>query len=281
MTPAPGATRESRLAAAASRWQAILAARPELAPAVALQQQLITLVVDLTETLERATIPLPVPVMTPALLSLCDELGRGGAGEAAEHIKASILETRMDAASLLVASFTRDQEAIRTGATHRGLSPDLVWLLAELAVSPYMHVLQSALLSPTSGEPALAAALADWSHGYCAACGSWPALAEIHESHRVLRCSFCARPWELKTFSCVYCGTAGERFVIFAGSADRPDRRIEICGGCGGYLKTVDVPELSPFPLLAIADLETMDLDMMAMEKGYRRPGLKDFKKKG
>ena len=140
-------------------------------------------------------------------------------------------------------------------------------------------MLQSVLLSPASGEPALAAALADWNHGYCAACGSWPALAEIHESHRVLRCSFCARPWELKTFSCVYCGTGGERFVIFAGSPDRPDRRIEICGGCGGYLKTVDVPELSPFPLLAIADLETMDLDMMAMEKGYRRPGLKDFKR--
>lgn len=306
MVPAPAATRESRLAAAASRWQAILAARPELAPAVALQQQLITLVVDLTETVQRARlprlslpprylaaklargvpafatepIPLPVPVMMPALLSLCDELARGGAGEAAEHIKASIVETQMDAASLLVASFSRDQQAIRTGATHRGLSPDLVWLIAELAVSPYMHVLQSVLLSPAGGEPALAAALADWSHGYCAACGSWPALAEIHESHRVLRCSFCARPWELKTFSCVYCGTSGERFVIFAGSPDRPDRRIEICGGCGGYLKTVDVAELSPFPLLAIADLETMDLDMMAMEKGYRRPGLRDFKKK-
>ena len=306
MVPAPAATRESRLAAAASRWQAILAARPELAPAIALQQQLITLVVDLTETVERARlprlslpprylaaklargvpafatepIPLPVPVMTPALLSLCDELARGGAGEAAEHIKASIVETQMDAASLLVASFSRDQEAIRTGATHRGLSPDLVWLIAELAVSPYMHVLQSVLLSPAAGEPALAAALADWNHGYCPACGSWPALAEIHESHRVLRCSFCARPWELKTFSCVYCGTAGERFVIFAGSPDRPDRRIEICGGCGGYLKTVDVDELSPFPLLAIADLETMDLDMMAMEKGYRRPGLKEFKRR-
>ena len=83
----------------------------------------------------------------------------------------------------------------------------------------------------------------------------------------------------MKTFSCVYCGTGGDRFVIFAGSPDRPDRRIEICGGCGGYLKTVDVPELSPFPLLAIADLETMDLDMMAMEKGYRRPALKDFKR--
>ena len=42
------------------------------------------------------------------------------------------------------------------------------------------------------------------------------------------------------------------------------------------YLKTVDLPELSPFPLLAIADLETMDLDVAAMEHGYTRPALKD-----
>jgi hypothetical protein len=42
-------------------------------------------------------------------------------------------------------------------------------------------------------------------------------------------------------------------------------------------MKTVDASELSPFPLIAIADLETMDLDMAAMERGYSRPPLKDF----
>jgi hypothetical protein len=42
----------------------------------------------------------------------------------------------------------------------------------------------------------------------------------------------------------------------------------------------VDVPELSPFPLLAIADLETMDLDVAAMENNYRRPEMKAFSKR-
>ena len=293
------------MAVAASRWAAILAARPELAPAVALQEHLIARVVDLTEIVERAPLPrlslpprylaakltrgipalaaepmpLPLQVMNPALLGMCDELARGGAGEAAEHIKAAIEESRLDAGSLLTASFNRDQHAIRTGATQRGLSPDLVWLVAELAVSPYVHVLQGVLLSPAVPDATLSTALANWSHGYCPACGSWPALAEIHESHRILRCSFCAHAWELKTYACVYCGNASERFVTFAGSIDRPHLRVEICGGCGGYLKTVDVAQLSPFPLLAIADLETMELDMMAMDKGYRRPPLMDFRR--
>ena len=59
---------------------------------------------------------------------------------------------------------------------------------------------------------------------------------------------------------------------------ERKDRRLEVCVSCAGYLKTVDIAALSPFPLLAIADLETMDLDVAAMERGYARPPLKDFR---
>ena len=303
--PAPIQTREGRLAHAARRWTAILAARPDLEPAVGLQRQLIGLVLDLTELVERARlprlslpprylaaklgrgvpalagepIPLPVAMLTPTLIRLCEELAKGGAADAADHIRTAIAESRMEAGSLLTASFQRDHNAIRTGAEHRGLSPDLLWLVAELAVSPFAYVLQQVVLPPAADDP-IAAALTNWGHGYCPACGSWPALAEIHAAHRIFRCSFCARAWELKTFACIYCGEGGDPFVIFAGAADRLDRRIEICGRCAGYLKTVDVEELSPFPLLAIADLETMELDMAAMEKGYRRPALKDFRRR-
>src|SRR3984957_17388899 len=116
------ATRESRLAEAAGRWDPLVAARPDLEPAVALQRQLIGLVVDLAQTIEHARlprlslppkylaaklwrgvpalagepIPLPVAALRPTLLRLCEELSKGGAGEAADHIRASIEETRMD-----------------------------------------------------------------------------------------------------------------------------------------------------------------------------------------
>ncbi len=35
--------------------------------------------------------------------------------------------------------------------------------------------------------------------------------------------------------------------------------------------------ELSPFPLIAIGDLETMDMDVFAMKQGFQRPRLKSF----
>lgn len=302
------ATRQSRLAEATRRWDALKAAQPDLAPAVDLQRQLLGLVIDLMDVIEGGRmprlslpakylaaklargvpalsgepIPLPVGVLTPTLVRLCEELAAGGAGETAEHIKAALVETRMDAGSLLTASLARDQQSIRVGAAHRGLAPDLVWLVAELAVSPFAYALQETLFAGTADSP-LGAALSAWTHGYCPACGSWPAIAEVVARRRALRCSFCAFAWDTGSHGCVYCGETGEKFVTPSAEAalveSRKHRRVEICNTCRSYMKAVDVNELSPFPLVAIADLETMDLDMAAIERGYSRPPLREFGK--
>ncbi len=275
-----------------ARWDALRAARPDLTPAVDLQQQLLEIVISTAQAIDGKLprlslprkyleaklargvpilsgepIPLPVPLLSTALLTLCNVLAAGGAGDAAVHIRQSLEQREIDAGALLTASLSRNQEAIRVGATHRGLAPDLVWLLAELATSPVAHALQLALLP--SGTA--------WNHGYCPTCGSWPALAEVVDGHHVLRCSFCAAAWEMTEYCCIYCGESGEPFVTAAPDQERVNRRLEVCASCQGYLKALDVPALSPFPLLAIYDMETMDLDLAAMEHGYSRPPLKEF----
>ena len=159
--------------------------------------------------------------------------------------------------------------------TTAGLAPDLLWLVAELAVSPFA-LRPAADLFFDHGRPTIrpARGARRWAHGYCPLCGSWPALAEVAAGHRVLRCSFCALAWDAA--SRTRASTAAKqarRSSPRAPDPARTDRRLEVCGTCGGYLKTIDVPELSPFPLLAIADLETMDLDMAAMERGYQPAG--------
>ncbi len=301
----PAISRQKQADLAERRWRAVLAARPDLRPALDLQRQLLNLVADLSETVENGRlprlslpqkylaaklgrgvpvlagepIPLPVPVLRPSLLRLCDALAEGGAGDAATHVRDAIASGNIECGSLLTASLARNQAAIRTGAAHRGLAADLVWLAAELAVGPFVHALQRALFA-APGED-LGAALKHWNHGYCPACGSWPALAEVVSGHRTLRCSFCSSAWELTTYACIYCEDTGEKFVTAAPDEERKDRRLEVCTSCGGYLKTIDMPELSPFPLLSISDIETTDLDVAAMEHGYQRPALKDFAKKG
>src|SRR5216110_1848261 len=172
------------------RWQAIAEARPDLAPAVALQRRLLGHVIELdaaiaarplprlslpprylavkltrgVPALAGEPIPLPVPILAPALFDLCDALARGGAGEAATHIRESIDGGQLEAASLLTASLHRDQAALRTGATHRGLSPDLMWLVAELAVSPFEHALQRLVFGAVASAD-LREALDAWPHG--------------------------------------------------------------------------------------------------------------------
>jgi FdhE protein len=286
-------------ALAERRWRALVEARPELRSAIDLQRGLLVLVIDLARTLESGRlprlslparylaaklargvpilagepVPLPVGLLRQSLVQFCAALAAGGAGEAAEHIASAIDAGRLDAGSLLTASLARDEHAIRTGATHMDLAPDLTWLVAELAVGPVAHALQRTLLGSASGP--LADALGAWNAGYCPACGSWPALAEVVEGHRLLRCAFCAATWERTLYACVYCDEAGEAFVTAAPDAARDDRRIEVCRACGAYLKTVDVAAASPFPLVAIADMETMDLDVAAMEHQYGRPALR------
>jgi FdhE protein len=284
------------------RWHTVLEARPDLSPAIGLQRRLLTIVAGLGQAFESGRlprlslppkylaaklirgvpalagepIPLPVPLLQPALLRLCEALAAGGAGEAATRIKEAVQNGDIDAGSLLKACLARNQTAIRTVASHRGLAPDLVWLVAELAVSPFVHILQRVLFDPAVPD-VLGSALQGWNRGYCPACGSWPALAEVAGGHRTLRCAFCASAWELTTHACIYCEESGEPFVTAAPNEERKDRRIEVCRACGGYLKTIDLAELSPFPLLSISDIETTDLDVAAMEHGYARPMLKDF----
>src|SRR3989441_3027495 len=284
------------------RWRAILEARADLAPAIDLQRRLLTLVSELGGTIENGRvprlslppkylaaklargvpafagepIPLPVALMRKTLVQLCDALAAGGAGETATHIRDAIDNGSMEPGSLLAASLARNQAAIRTGATRRGLAPDLVWLVAQLAVPPFLHALQRTLLAHAT-EDTLRSALEGWDRGHCPACGSWPALAEVVGGHRTLRCSFCSSGWELNHYACIYCEESGEPFVTAAPNEERKDRRVEVSAACGGYLKTVDLPDLSPFPLLSISDIETTDLDVAAMEHGYARPALKDF----
>jgi FdhE protein len=297
----PPVPRGAVLQQAEARWAALAETRPELVPAVDLQRRLLGIVIDLAAETEAGRLPrlslppkyvaaklgrgvpalagepVPMPDLKAPLVALCEALAEGGAGDPARHIAAVLEDGSLDATSLAAASLQRDQRAIRVGALQRSLSPDLFWLVAELAVGPFAHALERVVLPDPASDPVLGPALAAWERGYCPLCGSWAALAEVVGGMKLLRCSFCAATWGLTEYACAHCGAADESFRTTAPDEERKDRRIEVCGTCSSYLKTVDLPDLSPFPLVAVTDLETMDLDMAAMQAGYTRPAARDF----
>jgi len=100
-------------------------------------------------------------------------------------------------------------------------------------------------------------------------------LAEFFFGERLHRCAYCAAAWRILIRGCTYCGEPGEHFRTIPIDREHPGKRLEVCRRCGGYLKTIDVAWPTPFPLLAIEDFATGDLDRAAIGHGFRRIGLR------
>lgn len=287
---------------AEARWAELASARPDLAPAIDMQRSMVSRTIDAVDrlgaaeiagiTLEpalaatklRAATPvlrgevlaLPTELLGPLVLQACDDLAAGGAGEVAQHVRACLDAGRIDMGSLLAASFDRNQSAIRMKAMHESIAPDVLWLAAELAVGPAAHIAQRAVFAPHGGapHPAVAGALDAWPHGYCPACGSWPAFGETVEGATQLRCSFCGLGWPGEQPGCTYCKTD----QLTAVKTDPSEaHRVELCGGCGAYLKWLVPPVTTPFELLPIEDLASLALDVLAAEQGFGRPSMPEL----
>jgi len=296
----PHADQATRQALGDRRWSRMAAAKPDLSAAVALQRKLIGLVDGLAGRFEqlgapKLTLPprylttklgagipalasepirMPVELLGPTFVDLCRTLAEGGGGEATAKIHTVAENGQLDVRAVLTLALRREQGALRVAATKGGLGHDLLWLVADLCVSAYADALRRALFD-SAPEP-LHTALNGWSRGYCALCGSWPTLVERASGARRLRCSLCAAAWEVPDGSCLYCGEHGEAFAVVT-----PDptngRSLDTCRSCKGYAKTLETETSLPFPLVALADLDSMDLDMAAMRAGLARPALKQF----
>ncbi len=219
--------------------------------------------------------PLPVDVLTPVMADLGAAITGATGYVAARRVADALTSGAVDPARLLALVYQRDQDGVRLLATDHALVVDMLWLLGDLAVAPIVHLQQFAALRDGNPESPVREALERWDHGYCPACGSWPALAEFFFGERLLRCAFCACTWRQAVDQCAFCHERGENFATVVPDREQPGRRIELCRACGGFLKTLDVELVTPFPLVAIEDLASSDLDQAALHHGFKRLPLK------
>jgi FdhE protein len=120
-----------------------------------------------------------------------------------------------------------------------------------------------------------AASPADWTQGYCPICGAWPLRAELRgiERERYLRCARCGADWIGAWLRCTYCGEDNhERLGLLSAEGQLDSRRVETCASCRHYLKAfAALTPASPLEML-LDDLETLELDLAARERGFTRP---------
>jgi FdhE protein len=187
--------------------------------------------------------------------------------DAAPRLMKAIQSGRLDMAT--VTSFVLDAQAQRIHQLAEELDLDV-----PLTASVLSLTLFPILVSIREGfEPLLSTN--SWSQGYCLVCGCFPKLGEFRglEQTRFLRCNLCAAEWQFPRLQCPCCGNRDHgRLGYLHVEGEEGKCRANTCEECRQYVKMVSTLfPLSPIKLL-VADVATVHLDLLAVERGYSPP---------
>ena len=157
-----------------------------------------------------------------------------------------------DALALLEAAIAEDDASVRTVATRAGLSAAITAAAAALATMPLMQACRRAWAAKIP---------AAWNDATCAICGAWAAFVEVRGLERRL------------AHRCARCGNRDHgRLTALVSERAQERARVEACLACSGYLKTITLLTATPAADVALLDLETVHLDVAAIEHDFRRP---------
>jgi FdhE protein len=188
------------------------------------------------------------------------------AGPEAIGLRATAGDVALDARAFLEAAVNADADRLEALARSLDIDPDVLAAVAALAVMPLLHALRRRFDSALDPR---------WDQGWCPLCGGWPHLAEQRglERTRRLRCARCGGDWAQPGVRCPYCGVVGhEARAALVSEQDGEARKIETCSACRGYLKSVSTLHAWAGDEVALTDLATVDLDLVALERAFERP---------
>jgi FdhE protein len=176
-----------------------------------------------------------------------------------------------DVMRLLAAAVRQDLAQIGALASEAGIDRGALTSIAHLATFP---LLQSCGRLLEDRIPR------SWMEGYCPICAAWPILAERRglDRTRRLRCGRCGGEWQVQWLCCTYCGEREHERLGSLVPEQRGERlNVETCSSCHGYVKSVaTLQRIPPFELL-LQDLESVELDLVALDRGYTRPEERGF----
>jgi FdhE protein len=219
-----------------------------------------------TPLLAGAHIPIDAPLAdrwVRRVLALAAEAGPEAIG-----LRAVAGSGALDARTLLEAAVNADGARLEALAQSLDVDPDALAAVAALAVMPLLQALRRRFGPLEAVDP-------HWHEGHCPICGGWPHLAEQRglERTRRLRCARCGGDWVQPGIRCPYCGVVGhESRAGLVSEQDGEARKVETCAACRGYLKSVATLRAWDGDEVALIDLATVDLDLVALEREYERP---------
>jgi len=170
-----------------------------------------------------------------------------------------------DGAALTDAALVRDTEMIAAIARRLGVDELAFITVADYAARSALRIGADRVRASIDGRR--------WNRGTCPACGAPALLAELRsDGERWLRCGRCASGWSFPRVGCPACGTTDHRVLGYLHlDGEREHRRADRCDECRCYTKAIAVLGPLRWDELLEADLATVDLDLIASERNYRR----------
>ena len=212
------------------------------------------------------------PVLHDAILALDSERLASWTsdlfGSAATDEQRRSLEPvdRAQAIALLEAAIALDADRLDAIAEQRADDPHRLAAVMQLVAMPILLTCRVRLASEVPRG---------WNRGYCPVCGAWPAFTELRglERERRARCGRCASDWRFDVLRCPFCDErdhAQLSGLVVDGEEER--RRLDVCKRCSGYVKGITTLMAVPDESVPVLDLESVELDLVATERGFARP---------
>ncbi len=211
-----------------------------------------------------AALQLEARLLEPVLARLIRVASRSGTRNMATL--APLADARLDLSTLFKASLCQDSDQLKAMAARLGADCEAFQAVGALVAVPFLQACSSRWARSIP---------ADWTEGYCPICGAWPALAEVRgiERSRYLRCGRCGAAWQAHCLFCPYCGmTDHKELLSLVPEKGGSNGAIDACQRCLGYLKTFTALQGSPPAKVMLDDLASVELDVAAVEQGYKRP---------
>ena len=171
--------------------------------------------------------------------------------------------------SAFEAFFAEDEDFFTAWAERTPDAPRTVLFLTQSSLAPSIASVARTLAEKHDTDTV-------WTHQHCPVCGGLPLIAELRDKagRRYASCSFCGTRYRIPRLACAFCGETDAKRLSYFTAEDETGYRVEVCQSCKLYLKATDFRELDKDALPLIDDLESLALDILAGNEGFKRPTL-------
>jgi FdhE protein len=217
-----------------------------------------------TPLLSHTTIVVDETTVRRLLTRLVELAARGGTPQMATLQGA--IHRNLDIPGLFAASLCQDTDRIVEAAAESGADPEALQAVVGLVSLPFLQA---------CNRKWAAAVPKNWAEGYCPVCGSWPAFSEMRgiERSRYFRCGRCGGEWHSRVLHCGYCGNNNhDDLATLVPEKTGSAGAVEACKRCRCYVKAFTRLQGCKPAAVMVEDLASVDLDVAALEQGYRRP---------